>query len=798
MILQNDREFLLQTKNTAYLFHVLPTGHLEHLWYGDLLFDASETEKAAAGFRTRLSFACAALAEKQEFAPGNTISYSAGHPNVCLENLCLEMSSYGKGDVREPLIELQHDDGVTVCDFLFDSAEIIEGKKDLETLPSSYGASQSLILTLKEKSSPDLTLFLTYSVFPDCDVITRSAKLVRSGHRSAARIQRPCVLKKLMSTQLDFQRSDFRMVTFTGHWTREMDRTETAVRAGRYVNESVCGLSSNRANPFVMLEEPGCTEETGSCYGLNLIYSGNHYESLSVGSFGKTRFVSGINPDCFSWELMPGDSFEAPEAVMVFSDKGRSGMSLCMHEFVREHIVRGKWQHRERPILLNSWEASYFRFNEATLLRLARSAKEAGIELFVLDDGWFGTRNDDTQSLGDWTVNTKKLPGGLRELSSKINGLGMMFGIWVEPEMVNENSGLYREHPDWAVNIPDRSQSLGRSQMILDLTRHDVCDYVTAAMENVFRSGNISYVKWDMNRIFSDAFSQKLPAGRQGEFFHRYSMGLYGIMKKLTEEFPEILFEGCASGGNRFDLGILSCFPQIWGSDDSDAIRRLSIQRGYSYGYPASAVGAHVSACPNHQTMRSVPLETRFDVAAFGAFGYELNLTELPERDRRTIREQIEFYKKWRPVFQYGDYFRLDDGKWMAVSRDRSRAVGCFVRREMEPNTFFEEFRTQGLDENALYHVTSRAADHCIEDFGSLINAVAPVHVRQDSMMHHAISRFVKADAEKEDCLISGRILNRCGLRLKMGYGGTGFNENTRIMKDFDSRLYLFERQKKI
>lgn len=792
MILQSGKVFLLQTGNTSYLFQILPSGHPEHLYYGERIFpqDFGKEDPAA-----RLSEAAAALTEKKEFAPGDCIVYSGEYPSLALEDLCLEMSSYGKGDIREPFLELTHGDGVTSCDFLFEKAEISDDSCVSDGLPFSYGAAQTLTLTLKEKAYPDLTLLLRYSVYPDCDVITRSAKLLRSGHRNIAQIQRPVIIRKFMSLQLDFQDRGYRMVTFSGHWAREMDMNETVLKAGRLVNESVCGFSSSRSNPFVMIEDPDCTEETGRCFGFNLVYSGNHYESLSVSGFRKSRFVSGINPDGFSWNLMPGDSFETPEAVMTFSAEGRGCMSRQMHAFVREHIVRGKWQHRSRPVLINSWEASYFKFNEGSLLRLAKAAKETGIELFVLDDGWFGTRNDDRQSLGDWTVNTKKLPDGLRGLSSKINAMGMMFGIWVEPEMVNENSDLYRAHPEWAVAAPDREQSLGRHQMLLDLTRSDVCDYIAQAMENVFRSGSISYVKWDMNRVFSDAFSPKLPPDRQGEFYHRYILGLYSVMKKLTEEFPEILFEGCASGGCRFDLGILSYFPQIWGSDDTDAIRRLSIQRGYSYGYPSSCLGAHVSGCPNHQTMRTVPLETRFEVAAFGAFGYELNLTELSDREKKEISEQVEFYKKWRNVFQYGSYYRLSDGKWIVVSEDRSMAAGCLVCREMEPNTFFGEFRTKGLDEEALYRVTSRAAAHDIKDFGSLINYIAPVHIRQDGIVHHAIGHFVKINAEKDDSLISGSVLNRGGLRLKMGYGSTGFNENTRIMKDFDSRMYLFEKQ---
>ena len=811
MIWQHDKIFLLNTEHTSYLFSVLPTGQMEHLYYGALL----------PGSADDLPQLAAALSEKREFAPGNAIVYSQADPALSLEDVCLEMSSYGKGDVREPFTEITWPDGSSVCDFLYESAAIRDGKEALKTLPSSYGEAEdgvmTLTVTLREKHFTDTVLKLLYTVFPSCDVIVRSSVLAREGHRSPAQADHPVIIRRLMSAQLDFPHVPFRMSTFGGHWTREMQKNETLVSSGRFVNESVCGVSSNRANPFVMLEsvfpadDPGFTgtassaalpsfadasaENSGECFGCNLIYSGNHYESLSVSGFFKSRFVTGIQPGGFSWTLRPGETFEAPEAVLTFSDRGRSLMSRHMHDFIRRHIVRGRWAERERPVLINSWEADYMKFTESSLLKLAREAKNEGIELFVLDDGWFGTRNDDRQSLGDWTVNLKKLPGGLRGLSEKITAMGLLFGIWVEPEMVNENSELFRAHPDYAVSVPGREQSLGRNQMILDLTRDDVCDFIIESMKNVFGSGKISYVKWDMNRIFSDAWSAKLPASRQGEFYHRYVMGLYRIMKTLTDGFPDILFEGCASGGCRFDLGILCSFPQIWGSDDSDALMRASIQRGYSYGYPASVIGAHVSACPNHQTMRVTPLETRFQVAAFGAFGYELNLCELPEKEKTAVREQVEFYKKWRSVFLFGDYCRLPGGRWMAVSKDRKMAAGVLLRREMVPNSFFDEFRTAGLDENALYRVSVRAAAHDVEDFGSLINAIAPVHIRQDSLVHHAVGHFVKLKAETEDCLISGAALNRCGIRLRQGYGAVGFNERVRIMKDFDSRMYLFERQ---
>ena len=539
MIRQLDKVFILDTKNTTYCFQVLESGHLEHLYYGKKLrIDEADDVKS--------------LAEKQAFPPGNSNVYDAKFQSLSLENMRLEMSSYGKSDIREPFIEVIHADGSYTSDFLYETAVIKKGKEPLETLPSSYednGELQELTVFLKDKQY-GLTLELHYGVFEDRDVISRSAKFINTSDEVVK-------LTRLMSTQLDFEDAGYILTTFNGNWAREMYRHDALVGIGKMVNASYAGTSSNRANPFVMLSTQGTTEDTGLCYGFNLIYSGNHYEAVEVNSHGKTRIVTGINPQSFCFMIEPGQKFESPEAVMTVSCEGYNGMSHHMHEFVRECIVRGEWKKKVRPVLLNSWEAAYFDINESKLLKLAKAGKEAGIELFVMDDGWFGTRNDDKQSLGDWLVNKKKLPGGLKSLCDKVNALGLDFGIWVEPEMVNTESGLYKAHPEWVMEIPGKPHSEGRNQRILDFANPEVVDFITEQMTNIFSSANISYVKWDMNRIFSDYYSQYLKPEQQGEVAHRYMMGLYRLMKTLTERFPHILFEGCASGGNRFDLGIL-------------------------------------------------------------------------------------------------------------------------------------------------------------------------------------------------------------------------------------------------
>ena len=789
MIRQLEKVFVLDTKHTTYCFQVLESGHLEHLYYGKKIRidDAKDVES---------------LAEKQAFPPGNANVYDAKYPNFSLENMRLEMSSYGKSDIREPFIEVIHGDGSYTSDFLYENAVIVEGKTPLETLPSAYeenGAVQELIVTLKDRQY-HLTLELHYGVFEDRDVISRSAKFINTSEVEVK-------LTRLMSNQLDFEDSGYVLTTFNGNWAREMYRHDAKISVGKIVNSSYAGTSSNRANPFVMIGRKETSEDTGICYGLNLIYSGNHYEALEVASHGKTRVVTGINPQSFCFVVNPGEEFEAPEAVMTFSNEGYNGMSQRMHEFVRECIVRGEWKHKIRPVLLNSWEASYFAISESKLLKLAKAGKEAGIELFVMDDGWFGTRNDDKQSLGDWYVNPKKLPGGIKSLCDKVNALGLDFGIWVEPEMVNVNSELYKAHQDWVMEIPGKPHSEGRNQRILDFANPEVVDYITEQMTNIFASANISYVKWDMNRIFSDYYSQYLKPEQQGEVAHRYMMGLYRLMKTLTERFPHILFEGCASGGNRFDLGILSYFPQIWASDDTDAIYRAKGQNGYSYGYPMSTVTAHVSDCPNHQTLRMTPLATRFNVAAFGVLGYECNLCDMKKEEVEEIKQQIALYKKWREVLQFGNFYRgrsfrgdgnsYNDGngnlyEWTCVSADKSKAVGMIVQGLVEPNTHFEQYTAKGLSEDKKYHFYNIEKKRNVKPFGGLVNNIAPIHIKYDSLLHKAIDAFVKMPGEVEDYTTYGDVL-MSGVKLQSGFGGTGYDEKTRYFQDFESRMYFME-----
>ena len=770
--------FVLDTAETTYAFHILPTGHPEQLYYGRRI-PVPDAD------------ALAALAQKRAFAQGNTETYDAEHPELTLEDVALEFSALGKGDLREPMLELVNPDGSRTNDFLFERFTVDEEQPAQQPLPGSYaedGKAEHLCVVYRDRNY-GLTLETHYYVWADCNCICRKCVL-RNDTEKAVEIER------LLSLQLDLPRADLAVTSFRGAWAREMGKYTVPLPAGKFTVESRSGASSSRCNPFFMVHAADATETAGDCWGFNLVYSGSHYSAVEVSAFGKTRVVSGIQPLGFRWSLAPGEQFVTPEAVMSFSAAGFSALSRNMHFFVREHIVRGRWKHKTRPVLLNSWEACYFNISESGLVALARAGRDIGVELFVMDDGWFGARSDDTRSLGDWTPNKKKLPGGLDGLAKKIKALGLDFGVWVEPEMVSVESELYRAHPDWAMAIPGKHHSEGRHQRLLDLANPAVQDYVIEAMTQVFSSAEISYVKWDYNRSVSDAFSPWLPAQRQGEAVHRRVLGFYRVMDVLTQRFPDILFEGCAAGGNRFDLGVLSYFPQIWASDDTDAIARAEIQEGYSYGYPLSCIAAHISSSPNHQTLRDTPLDTRLNVAAFGLLGYEYDLRDLSPGKRVKLKEQVETYKRWRDVLQWGDFYRIcggNDREWCCVSPDKSRAVGLLLRTLMIPNDPNQRFLARGLDETKTYRFTNAPRPVDVKRFGTLVNAIAPFHIRQDSLVHDVVARVVKMQGEQEDVTASGALLMRAGVKLAPAFAATGYDARVRFYPDFFSRLYFME-----
>ena len=768
--------FVLDTETTTYAFRILPTGQPEHLYYGPRIAIADEA-------------ALEHLTERHAFPPGNTVVYDPAHPEYTLEDLCLEFSGVGKGDLREPFVEITGPDGGRTSDFVFLRATVTGDAPPPEGMPGAYsedGRAEHLTAVYRDKNY-GLLLEQHYALFGEC--LCRWSVLL---NESAA----PVTVERLMSCQLDLPESGLAVTGFFGAWAREMQRRDVTLPAGKFVIESRAGCSSSRANPFFVVRDPAADEDHGACWGFNLFYSGSHYAAVEAGAYGKTRIVTGLNPHQFSFRLEPGERLASPQAVTAYSGLGFTGLSRVMHEFVREHVVRGEWKRRIRPVLLNSWEACYFSISESGLTALARAAKAVGVELLVMDDGWFIGRADDSHALGDWDPDPKKLPGGLKGLADKVRAQGLDLGIWVEPEMVSVQSGLYRAHPEWAVAIPGKDHSEGRNQRLLDLANPAVQDYLIEKMTEVFSSADIRYVKWDYNRVFSDLYSPYLPPERQGETMHRWVLGLYRVLEALTARFPRILFEGCASGGNRFDLGILSYCPQIWASDNTDAISRARIQEGYSYGYPLSVVAAHVSSSPNHQTLRDTPFDTRFHVAAFGLLGYEYDLRDVSGEKRRTLAAQIERYKHWRDVLQTGRFYRGRTGdlhEWTCVSPDGKRAVGLLLTEHTTANMPNERFFPRGLDPARTYRFWSEERKVNVKRFGSLINTAAPIRVKQDSLVHGVIDRVVKMPGEHEDVTATGAALCAGGVKLHQAFVGTGYDERVRFFPDYFSRMYFME-----
>ena len=621
------------------------------------------------------------------------------------DEACLRLvSSFGGFDQRRNMIACVLADGGFSARFLFRGAKTVD-KPDLSPLPSSYAegngkkASKTLCLEFCDEPSK-LKLYLYYTVFEDCDVIAVSSRLHNGGKKEVT-------VKNLASLQLDLHGNDYEFVTFHGGHMNEMNAISQPVNGGGIVsNESYIGASSHRSNPFVMLKNDG------GVYAFNLVYSGNHKETAEADLTPRTRVLVGINDFMLDKTLEAGKDFYAPEAVMCYA-KTEDGISREMHAFVKKHIVRGKWRDKERPILLNSWEGAYFSFDGARILEMAKSAAALGVELFVLDVGWFGKRDDDTSSLGDWYDYEKKT-GGLPELAEKIRETGMKFGIWIEPEMISEDSELYRKHPEFAMKIPAREPVRMRSQLMINMADERVQKYLVRVISAVLTDTKAAYVKWDYNRRFTDCYGKGVPSG---EYFLKYMEGFYTVIRKLTERFPNVLFEGCASGGGRFDLGMMCFTPQIWTSDNSDARYRLRIQTGASYGYPQSVMGAHVSASPNHQTGNVSPLSTRFHIAAFGAFGYENDPTKYDETEREAVKKQIAFYKKHRKLFQFGEFYRL--GKetenacgFISVSENKTSALALVAvkRKKIGENNL--RIRFKGLDERTVYEVKFREQEN--------------------------------------------------------------------------------------
>ncbi|MBQ9008941.1 MAG: alpha-galactosidase [Clostridia bacterium] len=672
--------FHLKTAHTSYVFELAGGKYPVHLYWGPSVRAVHDTMIRRL---TRFTEETFSLHEQS------------------LDSLPLECPVFGGSDLRPGMIHLIHSDGTHALDLVYESHEILPGKPDIPGMPSALGdGAETLIITLRDRLS-NISADLLYTIWPDLDVLARRIRIRNDGGNTA-------FIEQAMSVSVDFEACDLDLLTLSGAWAREREPSRRPLYPGIQGVSTERGASSHQTSPFMVLLSHDTTESSGNAYGFALCYSGSFSASVNVDQFGMARASMGINPFNFRWKLTPGTVFDTPDAYLVFSDHGLGEMSRRYHTFIHRCITRGTFALASRPLLINNWEATYFDFNEEKLLSLARCAKEVGIDLFVLDDGWFGKRNTDHCSLGDWVDDLGKLPHGLRHLSDSIHELGLKFGLWVEPEMISPDSDLYRAHPDWCIHVEGRERLESRFQLVLDLTRKEVRDYIVTVITDALIRGNVDYVKWDMNRNIS-MWGAALPPDQQQEMGHRYILGLYDIMTRITGRFPHVLFESCAGGGGRFDLGILCLMPQTWCSDDTDAWMRCRIESSTSLLFPPSAMGAHVSAVPNHQTGRLTPLATRAAVAMCGTFGYELDLQKLPPEELESIREINKRVHEWQRILFYGDFYRLknpyesNEAAWMSVRSDRREAIVTHVYAQAFPQQKPRLLRLAGLDPDLDY-----------------------------------------------------------------------------------------------
>lgn len=687
------RVFKLDTPSSSYAMKISPTGYLLHLYYGAYVPD---TDLDYLRMRQRNASFSACVASPEE-------------GGLSLDTAQLEYPVNGSGDFRSVAFSVRGVSGSSVTDIRYRSHRIYAGKPRLEGLPATYTNEDSEADTLEIVCEDVLTgaeVTLIYTAFTGLDAITRSVRVRNTSDK-------PFSVERVHSAAVDFTEMDFDMLHLQGRWAKERTLVTRHLDFGLQGIHSRRGSSSHNNNPFIALARDGYTEESGEVFGFSFVYSGNFAAEVEVDCMRSTRVLMGIDPVDFAWKLEPGESFQAPEVVMVYSDHGVGGMSRTYHKLYRYNLCRGEWKTKKRPIIVNNWEATYFNFDADKLVGIAKDAADLGIEMLVMDDGWFGRRNNDKSSLGDWYVNEYKLRGGLGELVRRVNALGVKFGIWFEPEMISPDSDLYRAHPDWCLHTEGRERSIGRNQYVLDMSRKDVRDNIFDQMYKILSSANIEYVKWDFNRNLTEVGSELLPPDRQSEVTHRYMLGVYELLERLLTAFPHLLLEGCSGGGGRFDAGMLYYSPQIWTSDDTDAIERLEIQYGTSLVYPPSSMSAHVSACPNHQTRRSTPFKTRGDVALAGAFGYELDLTKLNDEERELVRRQVAAYHEYYDVIQNGDYYRLIDpakskgdmtsaAAWESVSTDKREVLLTYVVIRTQPSVS-RYIRLRGLDPDVTY-----------------------------------------------------------------------------------------------
>ena len=687
---EQSREFHLYNNKISYLIKILANEQLGQLYFGKRIPNRKNHDYLV----------------ENTYRPVTSYVFDDDY-SFSLGNVKQEYPAYGTTDQRRPALDIKQPNGSRITDFKYVSHKIYAGKRKLTGLPATYVENESEATTLEINLYDELiqvTLCLQYTIFENSAAIARSVKFSNDSDQKYQ-------LKTALSLNLDLPDANYEWLQFSGAWGRERYLHKTPLRPGIQAINSARGASSHMQNPFVILKRPFTTEEQDEALGVSFVYSGNFLAQAEVDEYSVTRLQIGIDPFQFSWCLKPNETFQTPEAILAYTSEGLNQLSQTFQKLYTTRLARGYWRDKERPILINNWEATYFDFTEEKLLSIAKKAKELGIELFVLDDGWFGERTKETAGLGDWYVNRNRLKNGISGLSRKIHDLGMMFGLWLEPEMVNKDSDLYRKHPDYIIETPKRHASHGRKQYVLDFSRKEVVDNIYEQLVKILDEDEIDYIKWDMNRNITECYSIAYPPEQQGEIMHRYILGVYNLYERLIERYPKILFESCASGGGRFDAGMLYYAPQAWTSDDSDAIERLKIQYGTSFGYPQSMMGAHVSASPNEQLGRNTPLKIRGDVAFFGAFGYELDLDKLSSTELASIKKQIELMKKYRSIFQYGTFYRLKSPfegnivSWMVVSEDKSQAIVGYYKILNDVNCEYRRLYLPGLEADTLYNV---------------------------------------------------------------------------------------------
>ena len=690
---EESQVFQLQTKNTTYAIGIVDRGYLGHIYYGKKI----EGDHIKYLLRTEENPKTPCINQREK--------------NSFLDQFPMEYPEHGMGDYRESALCVRSEEGHLASESLYKEHWIQKGKPALEGLPASFGTEEECetLCIVCEDSVLHMEVKLYYTVFYHQDVITRNVIVENQG-------ERPFYLEKVLSASLDMDDQNFQLLSLHGSWARERHIQVVPIGYGRQNIASFRGESSHQEHPFIALVTNGTSQDFGEVYSMNFVYSGNFKAQVEKDQFDMIRMTMGIHPDGFSWKLEAGEHFTAPEVVLVYSDEGLGKMTRIYHDFYRNHLIRSPYKEKKRPILINNWEATYFDFDEKKLLSIAKEAKELGIEMLVMDDGWFGKRSSDDSSLGDWVVNEEKLKGGLQPLVEQVNALGLQFGIWFEPEMISPDSNLFREHPDWAIQIPNREITQSRAQYVLDLSRKEVVDYVYEAVASILRSANIAYVKWDMNRQLTTIGSVKLPADRQGELYHRYMLGVYELQERLITEFPELLLENCSGGGARFDAGMLYYSPQIWCSDDTDAVERLLIQEGTALVYPISCIGAHVSVCPNHTVGRNTLFETRGNVALCGTFGYELDITKLTKEEKDIVKQQVADYHNYNEIIRSGDYYRLvsySENKYydsfMIVNKEKTKALLFDIQVLARPNRRSRKLRLKGLDEQKTYRMNGQS-----------------------------------------------------------------------------------------